>query len=91
VLRWHADTGLALDITWLHRVNCNVSIPFHVLPSYPGFLSRSVVYLRFVHLTTRRSSPKSMNAASTGIRCAICLACPLTVGWLCASSSSVLQ
>lgn len=83
--------GLALDITWLHHVNFNVSTLFLVLPSYLGFLSRSVVYPRFVRSTIRRSSPKSTNAASTAIRCAICLAHLLTDGWLCASSSSVHQ
>ena len=69
-----ADTGPASDIIWPHHENFNVSMQFLVLPSYPGFPSRSVVYPQFVLSTIKRSSPKSTNTASTVIRCAICLA-----------------
>lgn len=79
------------DIILLHHANFNVSTRFLVLLSYPGSLSHSLVYPRSAHSISRRFSPKSMNAVSTAIRCAIYPAPLLTGGWPCASSLSVHQ
>ena len=81
-------TSLA-DFILQHHANFNASMRFLVPQSYPGSLSRSLVYPLSAHLISRRFSLKSMNAVSTATRCAIYPAPLLTGGWPCASSLSV--